>query len=135
MKHQYTLHDPEDQWEGGYAYIHMDDGRELFEGIINRDHGGCCGIEEFHSFEFEREPEKFNQLKFNEHFSDLCKTIGEYHRIGYLHLTLTRKEGSEHPIQPSFFKAALDTYQGAIHSEWRRNPNTDNEVQFWILPV
>lgn len=111
--------------------------RLIFNYEVNQE-SFCCGIRELCQFTFGQI--KGDEIKevftaITEHFKENAKE----NRYAFAHLTLLREKdytGSKFKAKyPGWFMLFLKQYPGAVHSEWRINPNTGNKLQFWVLPV
>lgn len=97
----------------------------------------CCGIREYCNFGWG----KIQGSEFKEVFAAIKAEFEQdanENRYGFAHLTLLREQlsnGRFRSKHPGWFLLFLKQYPGAVHSEWRVNPNTGNKLQFWVLPV
>lgn len=92
--------------------------------------GNCCGIAEMYELIFTYPPT--SEEEACKAFQETLMQWGAKRKKAFVHLTLSRYA---HVHQAAWFVKALEAYPGAIKSEWRLNPNSGNEIQFWILPV
>lgn len=93
----------------------------------------CCGVIEFCNFSFF----KIAQDKFN----DACDYLFDRQRndpyaepYAYVQLTLTR-EHKKKKCHQAQLEAYLLQAEGAFCTPWRKNPNTKNEIQVWLIQV
>lgn len=121
--------DPRFKYDNGDGVIYDTKGHEFFYG----DHfcnTFCCGMVEKGEFDFVgKQPTYCTSLQ--EAFNEYIQT-GKY---AFAHLTITRPVGERITHQPKWFMDCLKNYPGASYSGWRKNPNSGNEIQVWLLPV
>lgn len=102
-----------------------------FSAILCETH--CCGSYEFYNFSFPTTT-PIEAKEIAESLSKALVKFAQDYCFCFLHLTLHAASAGK-PYQPEYFVNMLTSWKGATHSRWRMNPNSNNYIQFWVLPV
>lgn len=126
-KNKTPLKEPQFSWdEDEYALLNK--GVPIFECYPNET--SCCGLMELSEFHF-----RGSQLRYTEELQKSFNTIKANNSESKILLVTTRNHTTKELLQPAWFMKCLENFPGAQHDDWRKNNNTENDIQVWILPV
>jgi hypothetical protein len=91
----------------------------------------CCGVEELSDF---TDAERGTQAQFNEGLKEFFDNYPVPSTPGYVQLVLTKGPKNKHCYQRKL-EAFLKQRDNAFCTPWRKNPNSSNLIQVWLVAV